>query len=255
MAKITFLGTSSSIPTKTRDNTSFLFEYKKDIFLIDCPGSLRQKFLKLGVPYKKVNRIIITHQHLDHIYGIISFIHSQGYLNTGTITIYSNPDCIRLVKKLINLFNLTRPQFPKIRYRNAFKSSLFFKKPGLTLKAIRNKHIKDSFGVKFVFGSKSLFYSSDTSFSAKTLKEAGNFNYLIHDCTASSSYFKRYPLLYRMHTNAGELSKFLEDKPKIKLIPIHFLLLEKNEEKKIQAEFKAFKKQVIFAKDFEKLSL
>jgi ribonuclease Z len=251
MPKIIFLGTACSIPTKERDNTSFLFLYKKEIFLVDCPGSIVQKLMKVRIDYKKLKNVIITHQHPDHIYGIVSLIHTQAHLN-DSLHIFTNFECIKIIKKLVKIFSLNKKPYPRINYYNVFKTNPFYSKNRLKLEAIKNKHIKNSFGIKFTFGKKSLFYSSDTSFYPKMLEKIKKVDYLIHDCTATSNYFKKHPQLYKMHTCAKDLKDYLESKD-IKLIPIHFLLLEE-EERGIKKELKDLKK-VIFVRDFQKISL
>ena len=253
MAKIIFLGTASSIPTEKRDNTSFLITHSKKTFLIDCPGAIIQKLLRAGFDFKTLQDVIITHHHPDHIYGIISLVHSQFILN-DRINIYSNTYTIKLIKKLMSLFNLNRKHFPKIKYIDVFKKNHFYSSNSLRLKAIRNSHCKDSFGVLFKTNKKRVFYSSDTSFYPKMLTGLKDIDYLIHDCTASSSYFKKYPALYKMHTNAKQLVQALRNNPKTKLIPVHFLLLRKSEETRIRKELNALK-NVIFVRDFQVLHI
>jgi ribonuclease Z len=252
MAKIIFLGTASSIPTKTRDNTSFIFIHKKETFLIDCPGAIVHKLLKVGINFKKLKNVIITHQHPDHIYGIISLIHTQAYLNNH-LNIFSNTPSIGIIQKMVKIFKLDRREYPKIHYTDVFKTHPFYFRDNLKLEAVKNKHIKHSFGIKFSFGNKSLLYTSDTSLYSNLLKEAEKVNYLIHDCTASFSYFIKHPSLYKMHTNAKDLANFLKDKKAI-LIPIHFLLLRKKEEERIEKELESLR-NVLFVRDFQAISL
>ncbi|UCC95174.1 MAG: ribonuclease Z [Candidatus Omnitrophota bacterium] len=254
MARIVFLGTASSIPTRTRDNTSFLLTHMNKTFLVDCPGSVVHKLLKIGADFKKLRNVIITHQHPDHIYGIISLVHTQCYLN-DKLNIFSNTYTIRIIKKLVKIFGLGKKPYPALRYINVFTKHSFYSQKGLSLKAIHNVYIQGSFGIKCTFGKKSLLYTSDTSFSRKMLKAAGKVNYLIHDCTASSLYFKKHPSLYRMHTHALSLTEYLKDKPTIKLIPIHFLLLKKEEEDRIKKELSPLRKHLVFVKDFQTLVL
>ncbi|MCM8831930.1 MAG: MBL fold metallo-hydrolase [Candidatus Omnitrophica bacterium] len=232
-----------------------MFIYKNQIFLIDCPGSIVQKLLKVKVDFRILKNIIITHQHPDHIYGIVSFIHSQMYFNK-LLNIFTNRTCIKIIKKLIKIFDLDKPNCLKIKFFDVFKNTIFYKFKDLKLYAIRNKHIKDSFGIKFIFDKKALFYSSDTSFSEKMLNKVEKINYLIYDCTASSSYFKKYPQLYNMHTCAKDLANYLQKNKNIKkLIPVHFLLLNKKEEQRIKDELAILGNRVIFPEDFDIIRL
>lgn len=268
MAKIIFLGTASSIPTSTRDNTSFLFIHKKDTLLIDCPGSVVQKLLKAGVDFKRLKNVIITHEHPDHIYGIIHLIHTQNYLK-HTLNIFGNIHTIKIIKRLVMMFHFNKRTYPRINYIDVFKRHLvssrkhlsadaagfFYRRGDLKLMAFRNRHICDSWGLRFHFGKKSLVYTSDTRFSPKILQLAETAGYLIHDCTASSSYFKRHPSLYTMHTDAKTLTEHFQGQAKTKLIPIHFLLLREGEEERIRKELKPLGRKVIFVKDFQAISL
>lgn len=253
MAVLKFLGTSASIPSAQRDNTSFFFSYNKTSFLIDCPGSISHKLLKAGEDYKKIKQVIITHHHPDHIYGIISLIHTQAYLN-DRLNIFSTTSSIKIIKQLVKIFKLDRPGYPIIKYTDVLEKNYFFSNKGLKIKAVKNAHIKDSFGLYFKFGEKTLGYSSDTSFSKKLLKNFGDADYIIHDCTASSLYFKKYPQLFKMHTCSLQLADYFKDKPKTILIPIHFLLRDKKEKYRIKKELSPLKK-VIFVEDYQKIIL
>jgi len=46
---ITFLGTSSAIPTKTRNHMSILLSYKNENILIDCGEGTQRQFRKASI--------------------------------------------------------------------------------------------------------------------------------------------------------------------------------------------------------------
>jgi len=254
MAKIIFLGTAASIPSEKRDNTSFVFINKKEHFLIDCPGSIIYKLKKANINYKIINKIIITHHHPDHLYGLPHFIHARIYTK-DPIYIFSNQYTIRMIKKTIILFKLNKNTYPAIRYIDVFDRDYFFSNNGLVLKAIANKHTIKSFGIIFVWGRKSLLYSSDTALSKNIIKIANISTYLIHDCTASSSFFRRYPEIYKMHTNSLDLARtFKNSKLKI-IMPVHFLLLNKYQENKIKNELKELGTKLLIPEDYRNYTL
>jgi len=68
--EITFLGTSASAPSIRRGLPSQLIKHDEYRFLVDCGEGTQRQILKSGVGFKRLNRILITHGHLDHILGL-----------------------------------------------------------------------------------------------------------------------------------------------------------------------------------------
>ena len=70
MFEIVFLGTSASAPSVYRGLTAQVVKHDEYRFLIDCGEGTQRQILKSGLGFKRLNRILITHGHLDHILGI-----------------------------------------------------------------------------------------------------------------------------------------------------------------------------------------
>ena len=68
--KITFLGTSSMMPTSTRNHNSILFNYKDENILIDCGEGTQKQFRIANLNPVKITKILITHWHGDHVLGL-----------------------------------------------------------------------------------------------------------------------------------------------------------------------------------------
>ena len=69
-----FLGTSGAVPSLRRDTTSLVFVGRPEVVLVDCGGSPVQKLLLAGTTPERLERVIITHIHPDHAYGLPSLI-------------------------------------------------------------------------------------------------------------------------------------------------------------------------------------
>ncbi len=65
-----FLGTSASAPSVHRGLTSQVVSYRDHRFLIDCWEGTQRQILISGIGFRRLNRILITHGHLDHILGL-----------------------------------------------------------------------------------------------------------------------------------------------------------------------------------------
>lgn len=70
MFEILFLGTSASAPSVHRGLSSQIVMHNEHRFLIDCGEGTQRQILQSGIGFKRLNRILITHAHLDHILGL-----------------------------------------------------------------------------------------------------------------------------------------------------------------------------------------
>jgi len=70
MFEIVFLGTSASAPSVSRNLSASMILYKHYRFLIDCGEGTQRQLLKSGLGFKRLQRILLTHGHLDHILGL-----------------------------------------------------------------------------------------------------------------------------------------------------------------------------------------
>ena len=70
MFEIFFLGTSASAPSARRGLSSLLVKHNEHRFLIDCGEGTQRQILQSGIGFKSLNRILLTHGHLDHILGL-----------------------------------------------------------------------------------------------------------------------------------------------------------------------------------------
>jgi ribonuclease Z len=70
MFELVFLGTSASAPSVRRGLTASMVLYKEHRFLIDCGEGTQRQLLKSGLGFKRLDKILLTHGHLDHILGL-----------------------------------------------------------------------------------------------------------------------------------------------------------------------------------------
>ena len=70
MFEIVFLGTSASAPSIERGLPAALVSYREQRFLVDCGEGTQRQLLRSGVGFKRLDKALLTHGHLDHILGL-----------------------------------------------------------------------------------------------------------------------------------------------------------------------------------------
>ena len=89
---ITFLGTSSGVPTKARNVSSVALRLpqRAETWLFDCGEGTQHQLLRSDIKTSQLRRIFITHLHGDHIFGLMGLLASCGMAgNVKEIDIYA----------------------------------------------------------------------------------------------------------------------------------------------------------------------
>lgn len=85
MIKVTFLGTGCMQPTKKRNHAGILLNYKSENILMDCGEGIQRQMRFSGIKPAKITRLLITHWHGDHVFGIPGLLSAMGADNSNHI--------------------------------------------------------------------------------------------------------------------------------------------------------------------------
>ncbi len=70
MFELVFLGTSASAPSIQRGLSSAVVMVNEHRFMIDCGEGSQRQLLRSGLGFRRLDKILLTHGHLDHILGL-----------------------------------------------------------------------------------------------------------------------------------------------------------------------------------------
>jgi len=135
--KLTFLGTSAQIPTAKRNHTGILLSYSKENILIDCGEGIQRQFRKAKLNPCKVNRILLTHIHGDHVFGLpglLSTFNSSEY--NKTLFIYGPRGTKRFLEAFMGISKVKR----KFKIEVKEVKGKFFETPDFYLEAEEMEH-------------------------------------------------------------------------------------------------------------------
>lgn len=142
MFEIIFLGTSASAPSVHRNLPAQLVKYDEYRFLIDCGEGTQRQIMQAGVGFKRLNRILITHGHLDHILGLAGLISTLMRWETmEELEIFGGNGAIERIRDLIFGVGLrgAKPSMP-IHLRTIQPGTVLVANDDFILSAFRVQH-------------------------------------------------------------------------------------------------------------------
>lgn len=103
---VTFLGTSSMVPTKKRNHSGIFLEYQGEGILFDCGEGIQRQLRLADIAATKITRICLSHWHGDHVLGLPGLIQSMGGMGyTRTLQIYGVPGSKKYLEYMFKGFS------------------------------------------------------------------------------------------------------------------------------------------------------
>ncbi len=151
MFEIVFLGTSASAPSIHRGLSAQVIKHNEHRFLIDCGEGTQRQILQSGLGFKHLNKILITHSHLDHILGLAGLI--STYMRWEAIDhldIYGGKASLERIHDLLYTVVLRNAQPPMDIRLNEIKPGVIIEEEDFSVSAFPVQHRgADCFGFRF----------------------------------------------------------------------------------------------------------
>lgn len=180
--KIIVLGSGGWFPSKSRNTSSYLIEYKNKLFILDAGTGISNlnNYTDLLKQYNEVH-IILSHYHIDHIVGLC---YLPNWFSEKKVNIYGPGEklgfdsCRNVLSGIIKA-----PYFASIEILgkevciNDYDLN-GFKIDDVNFKISEQIHTGNSFGITI---DDCLHYATDTIISKETFEIAKNVKLLLHD--------------------------------------------------------------------------
>ncbi len=182
---VEILGAGSGYPTGSRDTSSLLVGSAEGWTAVECPGSIVHKLEARGLSMDLLRRLILTHKHIDHVYGVPHLVHAMAIEGlVEEIDLLAPAQTLATVAEMVAVHELADDWYPAIRsteISTAGQSELL-RAPSLRITATGVAHTCDTLGLRFETEAAAVCYSSDTRPCAAVARLATGADILLHDC-------------------------------------------------------------------------
>jgi len=117
--QVTFLGTSSGVPTRGRNVSAVALRLpqRSELWLFDCGEATQHQFLRSELRVSQLRRVFITHMHGDHVFGLPGLLASLGLAGTCPGIDLYGPDPLRDYLEGVLRTSSTRIGYPLRTHR------------------------------------------------------------------------------------------------------------------------------------------
>lgn len=103
----TVLGSSSALPTSTRNLSAYVLHIHERIFLLDCGEGTQIQLRKNKIKLGRLNHIFISHIHGDHTFGLFGLLSSFNLMGRkNDLHIYGPSELDNILNIHLELFDI-----------------------------------------------------------------------------------------------------------------------------------------------------
>ena len=199
MLNFMFLGTNGSMQGD-EGNTSLLFKGSRGTVLVDASCGLGRAVAA------DVDAVVLTHEHIDHVYGLPSLIHQlwlSGRRRALDICVPAGME--EFVHRFLEVFSL---QEKKNMFDFRIRTGRQFSVGSMEITLLSTEHTETSVGLVVREGEDRVVYTSDTRPIREILPCMAGAQVLIHE--ASGCEAEEEILWKKGHSNGADAARLAE---------------------------------------------
>jgi ribonuclease Z len=146
--QLTFLGTSSGVPTLARNvsGVAFGLPERAEVWLFDCGEGTQHQLQRTPLRISQISRIFITHLHGDHLFGLMGLLATCGLAGQGQeIHLYGPEGLEEYVRTCARLSRTTLSETLKV---HTIEAGILYRDDSFTVTCQPLKHRIPAYGFR-----------------------------------------------------------------------------------------------------------
>lgn len=243
--RLKFLGNWSSHIEFGKRNVSMIID---NHILIECGPHTIESMLENGINPANIDKILISHMHLDHFGGLAEILWYRGALNVKDELIIMGPPGIKKnTERILQIYNT--PDNERFRITSKYveinngkevyeiKSRFIEKSEYDYIVAFQGNHVIPDNMYRIEYQGNIITYTGDTAYNDQISLAAEGADLLLHEMTYTDS--ESETASFWKHSTYSSVMRAFNESGAKKLVPVHLtdgtlsLLNEKRDEKMI----------------------
>jgi ribonuclease BN (tRNA processing enzyme) len=245
------LGSGTCIPTVERGPSGLALAVDSHLIFFDGGGGSLRQMVRLGLDYRRVDFLCLTHFHPDHVSDFVPFLFAMNYTVRFTRSL---PLHIIGPQGVENFYTRLKEIYGEwiasktydLSLHQAAEERLDFS--DLAIQTLPMQHSDASIGFRVEAGGKALVYSGDTDYCQNIVRLGKKADLLILECSFPD---ERKAAGHLTPTLAGRIAREAHSK---KLLLTHFYPVFQGHDilKECQKEFSG---EILLAEDGMKITI
>ncbi len=186
--RIVVLGAGTAIPASGYSPAGIYIQVGRERILLDAGAGTLQRLEKAGLPWHAIDRIFLTHFHLDHCLDLASILFAYRLPQLERkkpLAVYGPPGLKKLYTRLNTAFQgWMSPRGFKLTITEIGEANL--RMGGYTVSTKRMDHYRTrAVGYRITQAGKSVAYSGDTDYCRSVIRLGHEADLLILECAVT----------------------------------------------------------------------
>ncbi|MCF7980813.1 MAG: MBL fold metallo-hydrolase [Pseudomonadales bacterium] len=190
--RVTVLGSGTPFPRSGQAGPSILVEAGNERVLLDIGSGSPQNLASLEIPFRLLDKVFLTHLHVDHVGGLDSlWLGGWTYGRSTSLQVFGPPGTQAFCGHLQQAYEWDvrgriaagLPKGGSELKCNDYKAGEIYKNNDLSISAFEVVHIEKghAFGFRVEYKSRSFVFSGDTTFSENLIHHSKDVDLIIHE--------------------------------------------------------------------------